>query len=209
MLYVDLYRCASLLTDDYVSWDALSWEVVSTHERVASVQLFPCELDETISRGHLCLIPDSIPQEGVQLDALQIRYSHTLDEKWRRFVWCKDLMHVFDNDDAFVNTPERMLTLLEELETRPITGNASAMLKSEDEAEWMAIVVLCPLRLRILYEGKLKSGEMTIAEISDALRIPESAARSAMGDQYEATLMKLTGERMRGKPRRGKAKPKD
>jgi hypothetical protein len=194
MIFIDLYRYAETLEYDYVPFDALSNEVVTKHERVGSLELYPCDLNENFSLGHTILIPGVLSQDGQMLAAVQIRYARGMqDYAEKRFVWTKELMHVFDSQEAAVDTPEKLLTLLLELESRPMHVDASAMLVSEDDAEWMAVLVLCPLRLRNRYKRDMDEGRATLAQIAESLQIPEWVARDAMSPYYETAIRRLAG----------------
>ncbi len=193
MLYIDLYRFAEKSATDYVPFDALSHRVVTRHERVGSLQLYPCDLDESVSLGHTVLNPDAVSEDGQTLDEVQIRYSRKLDDRESRIVWTKELMHVFDSEEALVDTSEKLYTLLTELETRPLHDDASPMLISENTAEWMAILVLCPLSLRNKHYAEYREEKCTIEDIAGVLRIPDWAVRSAMSPNYEMALRHLVG----------------
>ena len=81
------------------------------------------------------------------------------------------------------------------------------MLLSEYNAEWMALLVLCPQRLRdglaAEYEPPKVLDEAAIATIADTLKIPAVLIRSLMSDYYDRALERLTGETLPAKHPKG------
>jgi len=62
---------------------------------------------------------------------------------WQRFVRCKELMHIFDENVAYVDSTEAYTDLLEEIVTKPV-GVPTKKIISENLAQWMALLILCP-----------------------------------------------------------------
>jgi hypothetical protein len=73
-------------------------------------------------------------------------------------------------------------------------GDASLMLLSERRAEWMALLALCPRRLRDQYARAYNGDPAEDEAISHALRIPRIMIKVVMGDYYWRALEALTGE---------------
>jgi hypothetical protein len=95
-------------------------------------------------------------------------------------------MHVFDSADERVNAPDRFTQLLNELETPLPSDKQSPMYKSENQAMWMALAVLCP---RPVFEHfKPKFDALSPYEIALDLRIPEALISAVMSEHFENVL---------------------
>jgi hypothetical protein len=194
MNFADLYRFSNSLGGQYTRVEDLQKHVVRTHPAVHEVEFWACTLDSTISRGHMILCLDRSSPYDDEYIVASIRYDRELENDWRRFVCCKELMHVFDISRERVDDREKFLKLMEELENAPLPAERSPMYDSERNAEWMAVLAICPQRLRDHYLGELNSGRMNPEAIAAALRIPEILIKSIMSDRYMRQLESLTGE---------------
>jgi len=119
-----------------------------------------------------------------------IRFASTLNRCWRRMVCTKELMHVFDSEKAQTGSKPKFIQLLNELETAPL--EASEMFNAERAAVWMALLVLCPLRLRNLHVTGDDSDENLLV-IAHRLKVPVAAVRAIKGNYYMTALERLTG----------------
>ena len=151
------------------------------------------DLDPEISLGHIKQYRES---NGVyNADPLwvsSIRWHADLNMCWRRFVCCKELMHVFDTDDERVDTAEKFETLLSELELAPPPEQASPMYISENRTKWMALCVLAPKPARDWAVEQINAGAAPY-DVALALRLPEDFINNLVGPRYEPILNTLTG----------------
>jgi hypothetical protein len=120
-----------------------------------------------------------------------IRFDKKQNRCWTRFICCKELMHVFDSEAQSVNNRQKFLHLMTELQQRPMKGDISAMFSSELDAEWMALLVLCPERLRVNWRQRWIDKELPDYDIALALRIPEIFVKPIMDEYYETALRSL------------------
>lgn len=113
----------------------------------------PVVLDTDISYGHIKQyhVPHGV-YDADPTQVTEIRYHESLNVCWKRFVCCKELMHVFDNAQEKTNSPERFRDLLSELETPLEAENSSEMYRAESRAMWMALAILCPMPV---YEARM------------------------------------------------------
>jgi hypothetical protein len=85
--------------------------------------------------------------------------------------------------------------LLKQLEAKALLpGDATAMFESERNAEWMAVLALCPARLRRQFEVDYASKAIDDMHIANKLKIPKVMVPAIMGDYYWRALERLTGE---------------
>lgn len=112
-----------------------------------------------------------------------ITYCAALSLPEQRFVWCKEMMHIFDTEDGCVKTEEEYRGLLTEIELKPI--DASTAYLSENTAKWLALLVLCPKPQRDQMKARVQAGELTDYDVALHFRIPEVIVPSLFSDFYD------------------------
>jgi len=150
----------------------------------------PLELDPEISLGHIkqYRISNGVYDQNPNW-VTEIRYFGALNDCWKRFVCCKELMHVFDTKQEQTDTPAKFQQLLEEIEAAPLPAAASSdMFKSETKTKWMALAVLCPAPVRDELKPKWESKELSDYGVALDLRIPETYIRTLMSDRFEEVI---------------------
>ncbi|MDW2979951.1 MAG: hypothetical protein WBG81_07520 [Rhodanobacter sp.] len=95
-----------------------------------------------------------------------------LDERERRFVVVKELMHLFDEALERVSTPQEFEELLTHM-SAPAPDGRSAAMQSEANCMWMALTVMCPEAMRQDLQRKREAGEIGDVDIAERLKIPE------------------------------------
>jgi hypothetical protein len=116
-----------------------------------------------------------------------ITYSNQLDDKERRLVCCKELIHILDPDPVLTKTQAQVITLSDNMASRKLlksnTGDAlQAML--DKLAIWQAASILFPYTFWEDLMPKYKSGRVTSTDISDWLEIPEDFVVEMMKDAW-------------------------
>lgn len=153
------------------------------------------DLDPNISLGHIKQWRDTLTSPYAESQWItEIRYSEELNDCHRRYVCCKELMHVFDTPEERTNSPIKFETLLSELETQPLAKDASPMFFSENKTQWMALAVLCPMPVRDYFLPQWRSGEKSDYEVALELRIPEVLIKGLMSENYDRAVEILTTE---------------
>lgn len=186
MSFARLYKFAAGLGQYPVRLEG----VIDTKAKALSSQdelhYVPVDLDPEVSLGH---IKQYRLSQGVYnpdpLWVTEIRYFKDLNVCWRRFVCCKELMHVFDNTDERTDTLEKFEQLLDEIEA-PLPADAqSPMYRTESITKWMAVLILCPKPVREFLRPQWEAGEMSDYEVALELRIPEVLIPSIMSPRYD------------------------
>ncbi len=191
MNFAQLYNHVNGLTTDNISVKEVANFVVAHHDDVGEVNFWPVELDPDISLGHIKYERDRSSPYDAEFSIANIRFDKCLNRCWRRFVCCKELMHVFDTADQRVDTRDRFVRLMGEFEAIPIPVDASPMFLSELWAEWKALIVLCPQRLREKYIAGWQNKTLSDFDIALKLKIPETVVSAAMGGYYLNALVRL------------------
>lgn len=148
------------------------------------------ELDAEVSLGHV-VVKDKREERWDDEERLHasIRFHRKQNRCWARFVCCKEMMHVFDGPDEIVDTKEKFIKLLEEIEAKPL--ERSAVFGSEFRAEWMALLVLCPKPERDKFRELLTSDEIGRYDVAWHFRIPEDFVAALMSEHYDYAYERL------------------
>jgi len=151
------------------------------------------DLDTQVSLGHIKQYRESsVVYDQNPKWVTEIRYSNKLNMCWRRYVCCKELMHVFDTPAERVDSAVKFDKLLEELASPPLPEDASPMYISENKTKWMALAILCPLPFRDYYKLVWESGKMSDYDVALELRIPEGLITVVMADYFAGIINRLT-----------------
>lgn len=153
------------------------------------IYFIKAQIDKNILRGYIKQI--HVPNAVYDADpnrASFIYYSDMLNVCWKRFVCCKEMMHVFDSTEEIAGDRESVKKLLSDI-TSPFDPNdVSDQHISEYLAELRALHVLFPIHARNKFKPFYDSGALSAYEVALSLRIPEYYVPSAMDDKYEAML---------------------
>jgi hypothetical protein len=109
-----------------------------------------------------------------------------LNQCWERFVFVKELMHLFDSDME-QSTSQNLEALINDLfASGPELRQAvTPQLQSEYNAFWMALGCLCPEAYRLKAKEELKQGLADTYGIALRLKIPEQHVHHLVGSRYE------------------------
>lgn len=187
MNFTDLYLYASAFETPQISVESLRARVQVEHDVIERVDFWGCDLDDDISLGHMLLEMDRTSAYDGEFVVASIRFDRTLNTCWRRFVCCKELMHVFDGALEKTSDRVRFFRLMNELENGALAEAQSLMFKSERNAQWMALIALCPKDLREKHKRDYVAGA-TEYDIALRLRIPEGCIKALMSDEYDKSL---------------------
>jgi len=107
------------------------------------------------------------------------------------FALCKELMHVFDPQATWIDTREKFIQFLRDLQNTPVDG-ANGAIQSEYRARWMAILVLCPKPLRESIVVEINDVGALELEIAQRLGLPDWMIDVILDDYYDTALQILT-----------------
>lgn len=194
MNFTDLYRfAASLPLERNMGFRTLAKKIETDHPHVGKIETWACDLDARISMGHMEYEVERTSPYEEPYDVAVIRFDRSLNRCWQRLVCAKEMMHIFDGRNARTNSREKFQSLLSELETAPVSADASDMFKAERNALWMALIVLCPENLRSSHLGGDDS-DANILRIATEVKLPISAVRAIRRPYYTEVLERFTGE---------------
>ncbi|MCB1782526.1 MAG: hypothetical protein KDI13_00885 [Alphaproteobacteria bacterium] len=120
-----------------------------------------------------------VKQHGCHLIVLPREGLNVCEE---RFVWVKELMHVFDDPKEATDTGENFERVLNELQPGAMERSLQTM--SEIRSFWMALAALCPESARIQFEKDRSAGHVNDYGIALKLRIPKQYVPLLFGDRF-------------------------
>jgi len=107
------------------------------------------------------------------------------------FALVKELMHVFDPRETWIDNREKFVAFLKALQNTPLdVGNA--VLNTEHRAKWMALLVLCPKPLRDSIAADIREGRALRSEVAEKFGFPGWFIETALDDYYDEALRILT-----------------
>jgi len=130
---------------------------------------------------------DRIDKDGDEFRPAQIRYCDGLNDHdaLRRFMLTKELMHVFDPEEALVDSREKFVDFLHELQNKPLLQHATPAFKVDVDTRWMAALVLCPKKQRDAFKAEYDAGLIDDFDVANRLWVPEDIVPSVMDDYYD------------------------
>jgi len=108
---------------------------------------------------------------------------------WRRFVYTKELMHVFDTEEEIADTAEKLDVQVERL-ANP-NADPSPQHRAELKAQWRAMALLCPEKHRLAYKAELEAGETSLAVVAAHLHVPVNVVHNLFRADFEEILKTL------------------
>ncbi len=152
-----------------------------------SVRIYP--IGSTSPEDKVWGAYERIADQNAEYETLDTHNVYIMHGDWqnlctKRFVCCKELLHVFDHKSAQVSSDAAYSALKNEIEdyqaieTRPF--EMSDPMKSENQAQWKALILLCPMGER---EKVMSTADSDYA-IALRYRIPETLIETIKSDSY-------------------------
>jgi hypothetical protein len=129
-------------------------------------------LDTASCRGFYLSARNTNHRLVQQLGCHVIVLARELNRCWERFVFVKELMHIFDDPSQATDSGATFDRVLSEL-LLPSAPQWSPQMLSELGCFWMALGVLCPESLRLAFQSERERGQIDDYSIALKLRIPE------------------------------------
>uniref|UniRef100_UPI004047C81A hypothetical protein n=1 Tax=Yoonia sp. TaxID=2212373 RepID=UPI004047C81A len=153
------------------------------------IQTVKTGVNTGVFRG-LWLTPQNVEHPLVnQMGCHIILLARDMNHCWERFVYVKELMHVFDAENAKTNTPELFESLIDEFVAANVTP--SEQMLSEFASFWRALGILCPEALREQFERERRELKIDDYEIALRLKIPQQYVPRLFEPRYKTWLERL------------------
>ena len=144
-------------------------------------------LDTSSCRGLYLSARNTDHQLVKQLGGHVIVTARGLSKVMDRFIFIKELMHVFDDPKEATDNGDAFEELLGEF-TKPQKANLSPQMESEIDCYWMATSVLCPDAARLQFKQQFAHDPDCLPKIAKEAGIPGSYMPSLFEQHYETTV---------------------
>lgn len=183
-----LYEIAEALKGPPIGFDYLRQQIIDHHAEIGRVDVFSVDYPQPNGQAHYRLgETDRTSAYEEEFLVAEIRHCHTLaaDQNEYRYSLTKELMHVFDPPNARVDSREKFVQLLRDIQNKPLPEHVSPMFASELDARWMACLVLCPKKFRDVFLADYRAKRIQNVDIAETFLIPEWVVPFIMDDYYE------------------------
>lgn len=128
-------------------------------------------MDISVARG-LFLKPTNTNHPLVkQFGGNIIVTARGMNSCWDRFVYTKELMHLYSTGNQCADSGDKFETLLSELSSHP--ASLSEPFADELECFWRALAIICPEVRRQEFKRKLDANEISEYDVALQLKIPQ------------------------------------
>lgn len=177
MSYSALYEFAQTVEvyengKQYVSRNILRDKAISI-SGIEQIKHIRTGVDQGVARGFWLTPTNKDHQLVRQLGCHIIVTERGLNTCWERFVYVKELTHLFDDDNAGrTGSAESFDNLLGEFASQGPVNERSGQWVSEATAVWRALALLCPEQKRKEFAAERKAVKIDDYEIALRLKIP-------------------------------------
>ena len=170
----------------FVPLHSLVAKVISSVSWLSDIIVHPISETDRTDRvwGMYERIGGPDPYLRVPQDTVYLFHGAWQNTCYKRFVLCKEMQHVFDHVSKRTSTHRGYELLKEEIEdnqdvlTRP--PSESAAFESEIDAQWKALLLLCPKPQR---DSIIRDG-LDVSTIRIRYRIPDVIVSNLLGSGY-------------------------
>jgi hypothetical protein len=147
------------------------------------------DLDLGVLRGLFMRV--ATERHGVYADPIyssEIYYATSQEIDWQRLVVCKELVHLFDEDEASIKTQDELDHLMEMIALSPelqFHKGDGFKERTDKIATLYAICILFPKDARDALLESYQQGLISAGDIARTAEIPEKYIRLAMLDGWE------------------------
>jgi hypothetical protein len=161
--------------------DVKDWIIKNAYQE--EIHFFPYPFDMEVLKGHIRKEQRSV---GVYTDTLRVAnilYCESMTRCWKRFVCCKEMLHIFDKKQESTQTLEEINRLTASLATPPPV-NPSMDYKIDLITQYRALFVLAPLKtVNFLHEEYMASDKKSMP-MAQKLLIPDHWVDFVFSDEY-------------------------
>ena len=172
-------------------YDVKDW-MIHNAQLVDHVFVIESDIDKNILYGMYTHKIESSESLGENQRICEIYWARELNYCWKRFVLCKELMHLFDGDEARVSNIDTAETLIFDL-TSPFNPERqySQVWTADQFAVLKALLVLTPEHAITQLRAEYRSGELTEYEVALKLRIPEYFVKHILDEEFRRMIVDL------------------
>jgi len=129
-----------------------------------------------------------------QLGTHLIVLARGLPKDWERFVFTKELMHMFSDPLEATDTGGAFEKVLTEFGPRKPGATYSAQMLAEIRCFWMSLAVLCPENHRTYFNTEREAGRIDDYAIAIQLQIPQQYVQHLFRKDWAEIIHDLLGD---------------
>ena len=148
-------------------------------------------LDVEKCRGFFISLTNKESRLVQQFGTNIIVIARSLNYCWERFVYTKELMHLFDAENEQTSDATKFEQLLTEFGQPSVQRPPQSA--AEAKAFWMALSVLCPEANRLEFQGHIQKTHMDNYAVALQLRIPEFYVPALFHPNFTQIIKQLVG----------------
>jgi hypothetical protein len=150
-------------------------------ERISFV---PADINIQKAKGFIWQFKERLAPYAEPERVTLVFYAKSLNVCWRRFVCCKELMHIFDNIPSQTKSRDECTKLVSELLLPGNPVEYSKQVLADHVAIIKALVVLCPVGVTKHIRTKFEAGELSPYQVALFFRIPEIYVSYILSDSF-------------------------
>lgn len=199
MNYRDLYNAVEeqIASQDGdpkpVTFEFLRALVTGDKSLVEQLEVFRVPYHPPIREARFTLFDERESLHDEPLYFAEISFCASLDDSpsYLLYALTKELMHVFDPMETWINTREKFISFLRDLQNKPLELE-NGSIAVEHKARWMALLALCPMTIRNYIKASVARG-MLKEELAQELGLPSSVIDIALDQYYEQAHALMLG----------------
>lgn len=127
--------------------------------------------------------------EALIVISREMRQEKPYGKHWRRLVFTKELMHVFDTPEEKADDEAKFEIQIQRFGDP--TVDVSPQFRAESKALYRALMVLCQEKVRLDYVGQLAAGSATLEYVATALHLPVSYTYYLFNEKFPDMITAL------------------
>jgi len=155
------------------------------------IEFIGVDLDEQILLGSIKRFRRRDGLYGDVVNCANIYYDRAATPDWKRFITCKELIHLADPKWAQSLDADAIMKLLTKIGLPPgmqDAANDGLNTNFDRVAEYVALAVLFPWDARSVLQAPFKSGNINLDDIARLADIPKKYASLAMHESWDRTV---------------------
>jgi hypothetical protein len=174
-----------------VTFEFLREQVTKDKSLVEQLDVFRVSYSPPVREARFTLFDERASQHDEPVYIAEINFCASLDDSPAILLYAltKELMHVFDPMDTWINTRDKFISFLRDLQNKPLAMENGAI-AVEHRARWMALLCLCPRPIRDYIKDSIAKGSLK-EELAQELGFPSSFINIVLDDYYDEAYQTL------------------
>jgi hypothetical protein len=152
---------------------------------VSELLRYPVDLDPAILKGGYHLYRDLAPPYKERQLIARIGYPNTASEAYQRLITVKEMLHVYDPQEATAPTITDVESLISDLLVEEAEKEIGLAAKVDHSKLLNALCILLPRDALDIIRPEYKKGKLTIEAIAEEAKVPKPYVAIALTDEWK------------------------